>query len=99
VFRLAERFPQLSWDTFVAHRQKLMEPFPMLQGLILTQDVPQRYWDAMPLGQLEAWIRANVPADAADGIERGMQAARFNVSEKQALIPAADAYLKSSRPE
>jgi len=99
VFRLAERFPQLSWDTFVAHRQKLMEPFPMLQGLILTQDVPQRYWDAMPLGQLEAWIRANVPADAADGIERGLQAARFNASEKQALIPAADAYLKSSRPE
>jgi len=95
VLRLADRFPQLSWDTFTAHRQRLLEPFPMLEGLIISQYVPESYWDAMPLPQLQAWINANLPADAADTLERGMQTARFKVAEKQALIPAADAYIES----
>ncbi len=98
VFLLAQRFPQLSWDTFTSHRQRLIEPFPMLEGLIISQTVPQTYWDAMPLIQLEAWVKANLPADAADTMERGMQAARFKVSEKKFLAPATDAYLKGSPP-
>jgi hypothetical protein len=65
--------------------------------------VPQVYWDAVPLGELEAWVKANLPADAMDTLERGMQGARFKVAEKQAMTPAADAYLRSlsgaNRPE
>jgi hypothetical protein len=70
----------------------------MLEGLIISQYVPDTYWDAMPLPQLEAWIHANLPADAADTLERGMQTARFKVAEKQALIPAADTYIESLSP-
>ena len=103
VFALAERFPKLSWDTFSAHQKQLMEPFPLQEGLIISQTVPQVYWDAMPVPVLETWVRANLPTDAADTMERGMQAARFKVAEKRALAPAADAYLNGSsqikRPE
>jgi aminopeptidase N len=95
VFRLASRFHQLSWDAFTANWRKLMKPFPARTTLILAQSVPEIYWDSLPLAQLESWVRDNSPAEAADAIERGMQAARFKLAEKQALIPAADAYIKS----
>jgi aminopeptidase N len=95
VLRLADRFPQLSWETFTTHRQMLVEPFPMLEGLIISQTVPGVYWDAMPASVLEAWVKANLPADAADTAERGMQAARFKIAEKQSIAPAADAYLQT----
>jgi hypothetical protein len=49
----------------------------------------------VPLEQLEAWIKANVPAEAADTLERGMQTARFKRSQKQALIPEADAFISA----
>jgi aminopeptidase N len=95
VFRLSGRFHQLSWDAFTANREKLLKPFPSLTTLILGQNVPEVYWDSVPLGQLEAWVRENCPAEAADTIERGMQTARFKLAEKQALIPAADAFIKA----
>jgi aminopeptidase N len=95
VFRLAARFHQLSWDALTAHRETLMQPFPSNSTLILGQMVPEVYWDSLPLPQLEAWVRANVPAEAAETIERGMQTARFKLAEKQSLIPAADAFIKA----
>jgi aminopeptidase N len=95
VASLAERFHQASWETFTANLDKLMQPFPSESTLILGQQVPVVYWDSMPLDQLETWVKAHVPAEAADTVARGMQTARFRLSEKQTLVPAADAFLKS----
>jgi hypothetical protein len=95
VLRLAARFHRLSWDALTANRERLMQPFPSNSTLILGQMVPEVYWDSLPLAQLEAWVRANVPAEAAETIERGMETARFKLAEKHALIPAADAFIKA----
>jgi hypothetical protein len=95
VLNLSGRFHQLSWNTFTANWQKLLKPFPSLTTIILGQDVPEIYWDSVPLAELETWVRANCPAEAADSIEGGMQTARFKLSEKQALVPAADAFIKA----
>jgi len=95
VFSLSGRFPQLSWNAFTANWQKLLKPFPTLTTLILGQNVPEIYWDSVPVAQLDAWVRANCPAEAADSIEGGMQTARFKLAEKQALIPAADAFISA----
>jgi hypothetical protein len=65
--------------------------------LILGEDVPAVYWDSLPLEQLEAWVRANMPAEAADTLERGMQTARFKLSQKQALNREADAFIVARR--
>jgi aminopeptidase N len=95
VFRLAARFHQASWEAFTANREKLLKPLPSMTTLILGEDVPEIYWDSVPLEQLERWIKANVPAEAADTVERGMQTARFRRSQKQALIPEADAFIRA----
>jgi hypothetical protein len=51
----------------------------------------------VPLEQLEPWIKANVPAEAAGTVERGMQTARFKRSQKQALVPEADAFIRAQQ--
>jgi hypothetical protein len=57
--------------------------------------MPEMFWNSLPPDQLQAWLKAHVPADMNDNVERGMQAVRFKVSEKAALVPAVDAYLAS----
>jgi hypothetical protein len=70
-------------------------PNPKYAPLLKSQYTPQRFWDCAPLEQLEAWVRANVPAEMSANIARGMDQARFSKSEKEALAPAANAYLES----
>jgi aminopeptidase N len=97
VATLAERFGQASWKIFTANLDKLMQPFPSEATLILGQQVPAIYWDSLPLDELETWIKAHVPAEAADTVARGMQTARFRLGVKRALLPAADAFVKSRK--
>jgi hypothetical protein len=43
-----------------------------------------------------AWVRAHVPAEMAVNVDRGMETARNKLSEKRAIVPAADAYVRSA---
>jgi hypothetical protein len=95
VIHLVDEHHQLSWSTFTEHVDSLMAPFPSFAPLAIAQYIPSAYWDSTPLDQLETWVRAHVPAEMSSNIERGMETARFKLSEKQALIPAVDAYLHS----
>lgn len=65
--------------------------------LTLTQQTPQWFWNAVPMDELLAWLQARAPNGMDDNIKKGMQAGRFKVSEKEALVPAADAYLAGTR--
>jgi len=53
------------------------------------------FWDSVPLDQLESWVRAQVPEQMSPNVARGMETARFKLSEKSALVAAADAYVSS----
>lgn len=89
---LAQEHKQLSWKIFSENTDRLLKPVSMLAPLIVAQYAPALYWDVLPVDQLEAWIKAHVPAEMSDNVARGMESARFKVAEKAALVPAADAY-------
>ncbi len=92
---LRQEHPQLGWDTFSGNAEMLMSPFGNLAPLFEAEFMPRFFWNSLPPDKLEAWIRAHVPAEMNDYIEKGMEAARFQYSQKQELVPAADAYLAS----
>ena len=87
--------PSLAWKTFTENSEKLLKPFGPFAPQIIAEGVPGEFWNTVPLDQLEAWIKAHVPAGMAPEIARGMEAARFQVALKQALVPAADNYLQT----
>jgi len=95
VVRLANQHHELAWSTFTENVEALLSPNPKYAPLITAQYVPVYFWDSVPLEQLESWVRAHVPEQMSPNVARGMEAARFKLSEKNALIPAADAYVGS----
>jgi aminopeptidase N len=96
VYGLAKDHHELAWSTFTNNADTLLAPFPSYAPLIVAQYAPAVFWDSVPLDQLEAWVRAHVPAEMSDNVERGMESAHFKLSEKQDLVPAADAYVRSA---
>ena len=98
VLALARNHHELAWSTFSNNADTLLAPFPSIAPLIVAQYVPTSFWDSVPLDQLEAWVRSHVPAEMSENVDRGMESAHFRLSEKQALVPAADAYVRSGKP-
>ena len=96
VVRLAELHKELSWSTFTDNAEMLLAPKPKYAPLIKAQYVPEYFWDCAPLDQIEAWVRAHVPTEMSDNIARGMETARFKRAEKDVLVPAADAYVRTA---
>ena len=87
--------PALGWKTFTEHSEALLKPLSNFAPFVVAQYMPQGFWNATPLDQLETWISAHVPAEMAPNVARGMEAARFQVALKKALVPAADGYLQA----
>ncbi len=98
VLGLAREHPQLSWDTYIANQEQLMTSVPSEgRSIVIAQQTPAVYWDALPLDQLEAWARANIPKEASDNLARGMETAHHLAAQKPMLVKAADAYLATAR--
>ena len=97
IFVLAREHPRLSWDTYIANQDQLMKSISSEdRPLRIAQQTPAVYWDALPLDQLEAWVRANIPKGASDNLARGMETAHHLAAQKPSLVKAADAYLASA---
>jgi len=92
-FGMASERPQLAWTTFRDNIGPLLSPLGNLAPLVEAQYVPQLFWDSMPPDQMEAWLKAHVPAEMAPQLAKGMEGARFQVAEKAQLAPEAAAYV------
>ncbi|HEY8052530.1 MAG TPA: M1 family metallopeptidase [Steroidobacteraceae bacterium] len=90
---LRAEHPLLAWNTFSNKAAELLTPFGNLVPLFEAQFVPQVFWNSLPPDEMEAWIKAHVPPEMGPQIKKGMEGARFQYTQKQALVPAADAYL------
>lgn len=95
VVALAEEHPALAWATFSNNADMLLATNPKYAPLITAEYVPEYFWDALPPAQLEAWIRARLPAEMSLNVTRGMEAARVRLEERTLLVPAADAYVRT----
>jgi ERAP1-like C-terminal domain len=89
---LAQEHPQLAWKTFIDNSEALLSANPKYAPLITSQYVPEYFWNGAPPEQIEQWVRAHVAAEMSRNVDRGMEAARFRLSEQQALIAAVDAF-------
>jgi len=94
-FVMSTERPKLAWAKFSGNIGPLLSPFGSLAPLFEAQYVPQVFWDSMPPDQMEAWLKAHVPAEMAPQLAKGMEGARFQVAEKAQLVPEAEAYLDS----
>jgi aminopeptidase N len=91
---LAATHPSLAWNTFKSNVHKLLDPSgPSGAAYTLAGYVPQIFWDAAPLDDIEAFVKAQTPEDLKPNLARAMESARFLVKQKAQLKSATDAYL------
>lgn len=93
IVQLADRHPALAWRAFAANADLLLASYPKYAALMTAQDLPEVFWDAVEPAQLEAWVRARLPAEMSVNIARGMEAVAVRRAERQALVPAVDAWV------
>jgi aminopeptidase N len=91
---LAGEHQELSWRVFRENSERLLQPFAMDAPLLVAQSLPDAYWSGVPTAELETWVRAHVPAEMSESVDRGMETARFHLAEKNRLVGAADTYLR-----
>lgn len=92
IAELAGEHQQLSWQVFRDNNERLLKPFAANGPLIVAQYLPEAYWSGIPPADIEAWVRAHVPAEMGPNVDRGMETVRFRVAEKDRLVRAADAF-------
>ncbi len=95
VFALHGEHPPLAWNTFTAHADALLAPLQPFGPIYEAQYCPDIFWNSAPLEQIEAWVRARVPAEMSGELARGMEAARFQVALQSRLQAAVVGFLAS----
>jgi aminopeptidase N len=95
VLGMVDEQPRFAWTTFTENIDVLTAPYSTIAPLIIGQYSPETFWRSVPLDQLEAWIKAHVPAEMSSNIARGMETAHFKLDEKATLVQAADRYMAS----
>ncbi len=99
VFAVSDEHPVLGWNTLTSEQDRLLASHQPFGPIILAQYSPEVFWKALPLEQMEAWIKQHVPADMAPNLAHGMETARFKLSEQALLVKAADAYVGEQHAE
>ena len=97
IFAASEQNPALTWVMFRDHVDEVMAAHPQYRPLLLAQYIPEYLWNALPLDELEAWLKARVPPEMASNLSRGMQTARFKLHTKTEIVAAADSYLAARK--
>ena len=97
VIGLSNEHPELAWATFTQNLGQIMASHQNFRSFFLAQSVPGIFWNAVPPDQLEAWAQAQVPAEMAPNIARGMESARFKSAEKTLLVKSADEFIQSQK--
>jgi aminopeptidase N len=93
VATLADQHQQLAWKTLTGHREQILAPLTAWVQPIVTQAIPSVFWSGVPLSEIEAWARAQVPEEASPAVEHGIDSARFLLARNGTLVREADAYL------
>jgi aminopeptidase N len=93
-FLVAHLHPELSWQSFHTTDKDLFSQYGPEAPVLIAQYVPQTYWEAAPLTDLEAWLSTHVPKELDSAKEHYLEWARLRLAERAALVPAADEYVR-----
>ncbi len=94
VFNVADRHQRLAWQAYIGHSDQLLAYNPMFAMMTIAQTSPLVFWSGIPLSEIEAFMRAKVPADMGPEVERGLQSAKVRLRRREILVRETDAYLK-----
>jgi aminopeptidase N len=97
ITEMAPNSPQLVWQFYKSHVDELNASRSEFGRALAVANVPDSFWNAAPLSELEAFVKAKGQPAPAQFVARAMERARFSLAVRARLVPAADAYVASRR--
>jgi hypothetical protein len=94
VFNVADHHQRLAWQAYVGHSDQLLAYNPMFAMMTIAQTSPLIFWSGIPLGEIEAFMRAKVPAGMGPEVKRGLESAKVRLRRREILVHEIDAYLR-----
>ncbi len=87
--------PPVVWQFYKAHVDELASTRSEFSRALSIANLPATFWNAAPLDELEAFVKAKGGPAPAQFVARGMERARFQLAVRARIVPAADAYVSS----
>lgn len=94
VMRLAYRHPQLAWQAFSTTSKDLYASNGTFAPMARAEGVPQAFWRAAPLPEINAWLDQREPKEMAPNVAHYLDWARLRLTEQAAMVPAVDSYIQ-----
>lgn len=84
----------MGWQTLTNNLEVLTKAQSTYTPLLIAQTLPQVYWSGIPLQDVESFVRAHVPKEMSDVVDRGMESARYQLTRKTLLVREADGFVQ-----
>jgi aminopeptidase N len=95
VFAVASGHPALAYRFLKANADRLFELNSVEESVAIAQEIPELFWDAAPVAEVAAWVKARTPPQAAPELARGTERATFHRLSRARLDAQADAFTKT----
>jgi len=88
--------PEMAWAFMKANNDKIFGSLSEFLRIPYVTGVAGSFWRGVAPDDIEAYMKANVPADAAAQVAKTMEDVHLSVAERTRLVPQIDAYVASS---
>jgi hypothetical protein len=95
IYAVAQGHPALSYRFLQANAARLFAANSVEDSVFIAQEIPEIYWDAAPVDQIVAWVKAHTPPEASPELARGAERARFHLVSRGRLDAQADALART----
>ncbi|HLI96529.1 MAG TPA: M1 family metallopeptidase [Candidatus Baltobacteraceae bacterium] len=85
--------PEMAWAFLQKNTGKLFGGMSLFDRLPYVSGIAAAFWRGVPADQIEAYLKANMPASAKLDIDKAMESVRLNQQHRERLIPQIDAYV------
>jgi aminopeptidase N len=92
---VAQQNPQMSWKFFTENSDKIFSSMSGFERVAAITQVAGGFATLIPADQIEAFLKAHVPTDAAAEIKKTMEDVHTKQAVEDRLLPQIDAYVAS----
>ncbi|HUY11138.1 MAG TPA: M1 family metallopeptidase [Candidatus Dormibacteraeota bacterium] len=87
--------PRMGWAFLLKHTDKLFGAMSGFDRLPYVSGIAAAFWRGVPPEQIDAYLKANLPAQASLSIDKAMKGVHLSLQHRARLLPQIDAFVKA----
>lgn len=92
---VSQQNPQLAWSFWTENADKIVAPMSQFEAIGAMTQVASSFATLIPADQIEAFMKAHTPPDAAPQVAKAMDDVHTRQAVEDRLVPQIDAFVKA----